>query len=218
MTFTSLTQKEAQKGNNMNPEELYQKLNHIRNNKELWEASIDDVGSLLEHPSLKIKAKALWMLGEIGLLYPRKVSCYVPKIAELMNDCDDLVKERMLNALGRIGRADYNLIKPYWKQMLTLANAKNPKIRLAFIWASENIATNSPDEIGEYISIFSDLLNDRDTRVRMETPEIFRVLGKRVPGLVLPYLEKLNYLSENDSDRVVRIHAKGAVKAALSPK
>lgn len=91
----------------MNMEELYQKLNHIRNNKELWESSIDDVGSLLENPSLKIKAKALWMLGEMGLLYPQRVSCYVPKIAELMNDCDDLIKERTVNALGRIGRADY---------------------------------------------------------------------------------------------------------------
>lgn len=163
----------------MNPEELYQKLNHTRNNKELWESSIDDVGSLLENPSLKIKAKALWMLGEMGLLYPQKVSCYVSKIAELMSNCDDLIKERALNALGRIGRANYNLIKPYWEQMLTLANADNPKIRLAFIWASENIATNSPNEIGEHIHIFSDLLNDKDTKVRMEAPEIFRVLGKR---------------------------------------
>jgi len=202
----------------MNTEELYQELNHIRNNKELWESSIDDVGSLLENPSQKIKAKALWILGEMGLLYPQKVSCYVPKIAELMNDCDDLVKERTVNALGRIGRADYNLIKPYLEQMLTFANANNPKIRLAFIWASENIATNSPDEIGEYISIFSNLLNDRDTRVRMEAPEIFRVLGKRVPELVMPYIEKLSNLSENDNDRVVRIHAKGAIKVALSEK
>lgn len=129
----------------MNSKELYQKLNHIRNNKELWESSIDDVGSLLVNPSVKIKAKALWMLGEMGVLYPQKVSCYVPKIAELINSCDDLIKERAVNALGRIGRADYNLIKPYWEQMLPLANADNPKIRLAFIWASENIATNSPE-------------------------------------------------------------------------
>ena len=200
----------------MNTDERYKELNRIRNNKELWESSIDDVGSLLENPSQKIKAKALWMLGEMGLLYPEKVSCYVPKIAELMNSCDDLIKERTVNALGRIGRADYNLIKPYWEQMLPLANADNPKIRLAFIWASENIATNSPNEIGEYISTFSDLLNDKDTKVRMEAPEIFRVLGKRVPGLVIPYIEQLTYMSENDIDRVVRIHAKGAIKATLS--
>ena len=202
----------------MNSKELYQKLNHIRNNKKLWESSIDDVGSLLVNPSVKIKAKALWMLGEMGVLYPQKVSCYVPKIAELINSCDDLIKERAVNALGRIGRADYNLIKPYWEQMLPLANADNPKIRLAFIWASENIATNSPDEIGEYISIFSDLLNDSDIKVRMEAPEIFRVLGERVPELVMPYLEKICFLSENDSDRVVRIHAGGAIKATLSQK
>lgn len=50
----------------------------------------------------------------------------------------------------------------------------------------------------------------------MEAPEIFRVLGKRVSELVMPYIEKLTYLSENDSNRVVRIHAKGAIKATLS--
>lgn len=49
----------------------------------------------------------------------------------------------------------------------------------------------------------------------MEAPEIFRVLGKRVSELVMPYIEKLTYLSENDSNRVVRIHAKGAIKATL---
>lgn len=115
----------------MNPEELYHKLNHIRNSKELWESSIDDVGSLLENPSQKIKAKALWMLGEMGLLYPEKVSRYVPQIAELMNSREDLIKERTVNALGRIGRADYNLIKPYWEKMLTFADADSPRIRLA---------------------------------------------------------------------------------------
>lgn len=48
----------------------------------------------------------------------------------------------------------------------------------------------------------------------MEAPEIFRVLGKRKPDFVRPYLEKLTYLSENDNNRVVRIHSVGAIKAA----
>ena len=56
-------------------------------------------------------------------------------------------------------------------------------------------------------------MDDPDDKVRMEAPEIFRVLGKRNPKLVFPYLEKLSELSEKDSNRVVRIHAAGAIKA-----
>jgi len=41
------------------------------------------------------------------------------------------------------------------------------------------------------MNIFSELLDDPDDRVRIEAPEIFRVLGKRKPELALPYLEKL---------------------------
>ena len=64
------------------------------------------------------------------------------------------------------------------------------------------------------MELFVELLNDSDDRVRMEAPEIFRVLGKRRPELVQPYLQELANLSENDPNRVVRIHAFGAIKAA----
>jgi hypothetical protein len=47
----------------------------------------------------------------------------------------------------------------------------------------------------------------------MEAPEIFRVLGKRRPAFVRPYLELLRQISETDSNRVVRIHCQGAIKA-----
>lgn len=45
---------------------------------------------------------------------------------------------------------------------------------------------------------------------------MFRVLGKRKPEFVRPYLEKLEYIATHDEVRVVRIHAKGAIKATLS--
>lgn len=60
------------------------------------------------------------------------------------------------------------------------------------------------------------LLDDEDNRVRMEAPEMFRVLGKRKPEYVKKYIEKLTYISEHDTERVVRIHSKGAIKAILS--
>ena len=61
--------------------------------------------------------------------------------------------------------------------------------------------------------VFEKLLHDADDRVRMEAPEIFRVLGKRRPELVRPYVELLQRISETDSNRVVRIHCLGAIKA-----
>lgn len=61
--------------------------------------------------------------------------------------------------------------------------------------------------------VFEKLLHDTDDKVRMESPEIFRVLGKRRPEFVKPYLEKLKRISETDENRVVRIHCFGAIKA-----
>lgn len=64
--------------------------------------------------------------------------------------------------------------------------------------------------------LLADLLDDKAIRVRMEAPEIFRVIGKRIPDYVFPHLDKLKYLSEHDDDKVVRVHSKGAIKATLS--
>ncbi len=124
------------------------------------------------------------------------------------------MRERAVNALGRIGRADFHLIEQYWKELFRFAEDEEPKVRLSFIWASENIATSTPDIYETYMSIFEKLLGDPDDKVRMEAPEIFRVLGKRRPKFVRPYVKQLKELSETDSNRVVRIHSLGAIKAA----
>ena len=62
--------------------------------------------------------------------------------------------------------------------------------------------------------VFEQLLSDEADNVRMEAPEIFRVLGKRRPEFVSPYLDRLRKISETDDNRVVRIHCLGAIKAA----
>ena len=92
----------------------------------------------------------------------------------------------------------------------------NVKVRLSFIWASENIATNTPDIYENTLPIFQKLLHDTDDKVRMEAPEIFRVLGKRRPEFVRPFVEQLQQISETDNNDVVRIHCLGAIKATLS--
>ena len=61
--------------------------------------------------------------------------------------------------------------------------------------------------------MFEKLLHDPDDKVRMEAPEIFRVLGKRRPETVRPFVEELRRISETYSNRVVRIHCLGAMKA-----
>ena len=193
--------------------ELYKELGTLTKEKDRWQESIPYVSSLLTHDSIKIQAKALWLLGEMGLRYPQSVQKAVPTIASFLDSPEPLLRERAVNALGRIGRGDYSIIEPYWAGLFRFASDEEPKVRLAFIWASENIATNTPDIYEHHMPVFENLLHDADDKVRMEAPEIFRVLGKRRPGFVRPYLEQLRQISGTDDNRVVRIHCLGAIKA-----
>ena len=200
----------------MNETELYKELGILTKDKERWEESIHYVASLLSHESVKIQAKALWLIGEMGLVYPQSVKAAVPVIASFLDSKVSLLRERAVNALGRIGRGDYHVIEHYWSSLFRFANDEDAKVRLSFIWASENIATNTPDIYEGYMSVFARLLHDTDDKVRMEAPELFRVLGKRRSEFVQPYLETLQHISESDDNRVVRIHCLGAIKAATS--
>ena len=193
--------------------ELYKELGELTKNKDRWEESIPYISSLLSHDSVRIQAKALWLLGEMGLVFPRSVQDAVPAIASFLDSPEPLLRERAINALGRIGRGNYQVIEPYWTGLLRFASDEEPKVRLAFIWASENIAVNTPDIFEDLMPVFAKLLHDADDKVRMEAPEIFRVLGKRRPEFVRPYLERLQSIAEADSNRVVRIHCLGAIKA-----
>ena len=198
----------------MNESELYKELGVLTKDKNRWEESIPYVSSLLDHESEKIRAKALWLLGEMGLIYPLQVRDAVPAVVSFCDSPVPLLRERAVNALGRIGRGDFQVIEPYWEDLFRFAADEDAKVRLNFIWASENIATNMPDLYEHYMTVFEKLLHDAEDKVRMEAPEIFRVLGKRRPEFVKPYLEQLRKMSETDSNRVVRIHCRGAIKAA----
>ncbi len=202
----------------MTEAELYKTLGALTKNKDEWESSISDVAALLKSDSVKIQAKALWLLGEMGLQHPDKISACVPTVAGFLNSGDPLLRERALNALGRIGRADFSLIKDYWSAFFSFAKDDAPNVRLNFIWSAENIATNTPDVYAGFMDVFEELLRDPDEKVRMEAPEVFRVLGKRKPQFVEPYIGLLKKISESDSNRVVRIHASGAIKATEASK
>lgn len=193
--------------------EVYRKLSAIYKDKSLWLDNIDYVAESLFRDSVRLQSKALWVLGEIGLVHPCEVSGYVTVISKYLKSPESVLRERSLTALGRIGRADFTLIKPLFSELFVLAKDTESAVRLSFIWASENIATNTPDVFAQYMDVFAALLKDADDRVRMESPEIFRVIGKRIPELVIPYLPLLEHISESDTNSVVRVHASGAVKA-----
>jgi len=200
----------------LNETELYKELGILTKDKNKWAENIQYVSSLLNHESAKIQAKALWLLGEMGLEYPDSIQDAVPMVASFCDSENALLRERAVNALGRIGRGNYSLIEPYWSDLFRFASDDEPKVRLSFIWASENVATNTPDIYENHMSVFESLLHDIDDKVRMESPEIFRVLGKRRPEFVIPYIEQLQKMAETDSNRVVRIHSLGAIKATTS--
>ena len=197
----------------MNVSDLYKELGILTKEKDKWEGNIPYVSSLLNHESVKIQAKALWLLGEMGLEYPLSINDSVTAVVSFCDSPVSLLRERAVNALGRIGRGNYRLIEPYWQKLFRFASDDEASVRLSFIWASENIATNTPDIYENYMPVFEKLLHDPDDKVRMEAPEIFRVLGKRRPGFVRPYTEQLQTISETDGNRVVRIHCLGAIKA-----
>jgi hypothetical protein len=197
----------------MSESETYKELGELTKCKDRWEESIPYVASLLTSESVKIQAKALWMLGEMGLAFPEAIKSCVPAIAAFLNNEEPLLRARVLNALGRIGRGCFESIQSYWPDLFRFAHDETPGVRLAFIWASENIATNTPDPYREHMSVFAGLLHDGDDKVRMEAPEIFRVLGKCRPDFVAPYLDELHHIAETDTNRVVRIHCQGAIRA-----
>lgn len=197
----------------MTDSELYKSLSALTKNKGVWEEQIPYVESLLSADSVKIKSKALWMLGEMGLAFPSSIKNSVDAIASFRNSTEPILRERAINALGRIGRGCFNSVEPYWDDLFRFAHDEDASVRLAFIWASENIATNTPDPYKDHMPLFAELLHDSDDRVRMEAPEIFRVLGKRRPDFVKPYIERLRNIAETDSNRVVKIHCQGAIRA-----
>ena len=198
----------------MDESSLYKELRALTKDRSRWAESIPYLFSLLTHESVRIRAKALWLLGEAGLAFPQSVQDAVPAVASFLDNPEPLLRERAVNALGRIGRGSFPLIEAYWTELFRFASDENAKLRLSFIWASENIAVNMPEIYEDHMPVFAKLLYDTDEKVRMEAPEIFRVLGKRRPEFVRPYMEQLQQLTEGDSNRVVRIHCLGAIKAA----
>ena len=56
--------------------EIFTEIRAITKDKAQWNTAIDDVAAKLgDRYSAAVKAKALWLLGEMGLQYPLQVWC-----------------------------------------------------------------------------------------------------------------------------------------------
>lgn len=197
----------------MNEKAVLNELKNLTRNKEAWKSNIDNVAEKLnEDYSIAVKAKSLWLLGEMGLRYPIEIECHVEDIVSYLDDDNPKLRERSVNAIGRIGRADKNPIIPYLDKLMKMRYDESENVRHAFIWACENIATNAPELFCEKLEIFHEMISDSSQKVRIEAPEMFRVIGKRKPEYVKPYLEKLEWIAANDENPTVRIHSAGAVR------
>lgn len=196
-----------------NNKEILNEIRHIQKDKKNWKNNIDYLSDYIDEIySTDVKSKALWVLGEMGLKHPTHIKEYVDKIAKFTDSNQAKLRERSINALGRIGRADKNLILPHLEKLMKTRNDQNESVRLSFVWACENIATNAPELFYEELEIFFDMISDSSEKVRMEAPEMFRVIGKRKPEYVKPYLKKLEYIAQNNKHPIVRIHCEGAIR------
>ena len=196
-----------------NDNDVLRQLRDINKNRECWRENIGDVAAKLNGDySVAVKAKSLWILGEMGLKYPAEIEAYLEDIVGYMQDDDSKLRERSTNAMGRIGRADKNLVIPYLDKLMNMRFDESENVRHAFIWACENIASNAPELFCEKLEIFYELIFDSGKKVRIEAPEMFRVVGKTKPDCVKPYLNKLEWIAQNDENPIVRIHGAGAVR------
>lgn len=148
----------------------------------------------------------------MGLKHPEEIEGYVGDIVGYMGNDDSKLRERSANAIGRIGRADKNLIIPHLDKLMDMGFDNAENVRHAFVWACENIASTAPELFCEKLDIFYDMIFDSGQKVRIEAPEMFRVIGKQKPYCVMHYLEKLECIAQNDENRIVRIHSAGAIR------
>lgn len=194
-------------------EYILKELREITKNQKFWLKNIDDVANYLNNDySDVICAKALWILGEMGLKHPGEIENHIESIVSYLESTNPKLRERSTNAIGRIGRANKNLIIPYFDKLMKMRHDKSQDVRHAFIWACENIASNSPELFCEELEIFLEMFCDSSEKVRIEAPEMFRVIGKRKAEYVMPYLEKLEWIAENDENKIVRIHSVAAIR------
>ena len=66
---------------------ILKELGDMTKDRQSWKANIDYIANKLNNNySNAVKAKALWLLGEIGLRHPEEIEGYVGDIAGYMDN------------------------------------------------------------------------------------------------------------------------------------
>jgi len=197
--------------------ELIQKIKTISRNgfhniETISNEDIDFLTQNIKSADKELVEKIYWAIGQIGINKPEKVEHLINYAFEdLKNECS-AIRENALFAIGRTGRANINLVKDRINEIVKMNKDNNAKVRMAMIWACENIANSKADLFEPYITIFEEMLDDEDEQyVKKEIPEIFRVIGKYNPKILEKSLDKLKG-KLNDNNKVMRIHINGAIE------
>ena len=184
----------------------------IQQDKSRWQECFAFICSCLD--DIETQPKAIWMIGEMCFAFPELLTAPLfEQLKTLLNSTNVLLHGRAICALGRIGRSNGDVAKSTLDKLLLGLQLPESEIRMKTIWAAENIATSYPEFFSGKMQLFVPCLYDKNERVRIEAPEIFRVVGKRKPELTIPFADILQSITQNDTNRVVRIHAAGALKA-----
>lgn len=171
---------------------------------------LTELTGFLQSENEELVEYACWTAGQIGINRPEYYKNSIPLIVNNLTSRNEKIRANALFALGRIGRSDFSLVSDYLDLIIGFSNDESPLVRLGMIWACENIGTNTPDVFIKYLHVFDKLLDDPNTeKVRGEAPEMFRVLGKRIPEHIEKYIPRLSE-KMNDECRTTRIHAAGA--------
>ena len=145
----------------MDDKVILKELRDLTKDRQSWKVNIDCVADKLNNAySNAVKAKALWLLGEMGLRHPKEIEGYVEDIVSYMDNDDSKLRERSINAIGRIGRADKNLIISHLDKLMDMRLDESENVRHAFVWACENIASTAPELFCEKLDIFYDMIFD----------------------------------------------------------
>ena len=78
--------------------EILKELREIQKSNENWKDNIDNVAAKLnENYSVNVKAKALWILGEMGLRYPQQLELHIERIVGLKMTIRNYAKDQSMH-------------------------------------------------------------------------------------------------------------------------
>ena len=183
--------------------ELSTQIENLNNNREEnneIKASLNEYIEYLK-PSIKIEGdvEKILFIGEfIFFICNDKCEVKYSKFLQTTKKNKIVIKDKNFKNLGEIelNSTDYCISEINEDKIYVIICIDNRLYKL----------------VDNKLEIFYEMIGDSSEKVRIEAPEMFRVIGKRKRDYVKPYLEKLEWTAENDENPIVRIHSAGAIR------